>query len=208
MKTIIVYSGKGGVGKTTTTINIARMLAKKGKSVYILDADVNTPSIHSIIKNPDELENITAQSTGYMFEGMIYLKDSLIRQYITSCIKEIQKLKPDYVLVDTPPSITDVHISLMAKLNVSAIIAVTQPTPVSMEDVKRTVEFFIAYDITLIGVVQNMISKTIGTVVDTEKEIHIKTIAEVPLRKAYNDTNVLTSSLKPYEKIYGHFENL
>ena len=53
-----------------------------------------------------------------------------------------------------------------------------------------------------------MISKTIGTVVDTEKEIHIETIAKVPLRKAYNDTNVLTSSLKPYEKIYDHFENL
>lgn len=208
MKTIIIYSGKGGVGKTTTTVNIARMLASKGKSVYILDADVNTPSIHSIIKDRKGIENITAQSTGYEYSGVIYLQGSLIRSYINDCIKEIKELEPDYVLIDTPPSITDVHISIMKKLKISAVIAVTQPTAISLEDVKRTINFFCSKDVTLIGVVQNMVGKTLGKALDTLNTIGVATIAKIPFQKKYNDFNILESPTKLYEPIYKYFEDL
>lgn len=72
MKAIIIYSGKGGVGKTTTTANIARLLAKQGNKVFIIDADINTPSMNTEFEGDHPHEMIWVHSSGiYVFQ--VYL---------------------------------------------------------------------------------------------------------------------------------------
>lgn len=156
MKSIIIYSGKGGVGKTTTTANIARTLVESGKRVYILDADVNTPSMNTIFPEPRPNDNLMINSLGYVTEGMIFIQSSLIRSYIKDAIKEIKTFNPDFVLIDTPPSITDVHLNLIDSIKASGIIMVTQPTNISESDVRRTAFFFNGKGVKTIGIVENM----------------------------------------------------
>lgn len=110
MKAIIIYSGKGGVGKTTTTANIARLLAKQGNKVFIIDADINTPSMNTEFEGDHPHEMIWVHSSGNMFSKFIYLEKSMVRQYLELAKKKIHSINPDYVLIDTPPSVTNVHI--------------------------------------------------------------------------------------------------
>lgn len=77
MKAIIIYSGKGGVGKTTTTANIARLLAKQGNKVFIIDADINTPSMNTEFEGDHPHEMIWVHSSGNMFSKFIYLEKSM-----------------------------------------------------------------------------------------------------------------------------------
>jgi MinD-like ATPase involved in chromosome partitioning or flagellar assembly len=142
MKSIIVYSGKGGVGKTTTSANIAKTLAAQGKKVYVIDADINTPSMGVIFGNAHPAENIWIASTSFLYKNMIYMENSMVRKFLRDCTKHINEVQPDYLIVDTPPSITDVHINLLEIIKVSAIVIVTQPNELSRTDVNRTAMFF------------------------------------------------------------------
>lgn len=142
MKAVIIYSGKGGVGKTTTTANIARLLAKQGNKVFIIDADINTPSMNTEFEGDHPHEMIWVHSSGNMFSKFIYLEKSMVRQYLELAKKKIHSIKPDYVLIDTPPSVTNVHIELLSRVKVSYVLFVTQPTKLSNQDVLRTMDFF------------------------------------------------------------------
>jgi hypothetical protein len=99
MKAIIIYSGKGGIGKTTTTANIARLLAKQGNKVFIIDADINTPSMNTEFEGDHPHEMIWVHSSGNMFSKFIYLEKSMVRQYLELAKKKIHSINPDYVLI-------------------------------------------------------------------------------------------------------------
>lgn len=142
MKAVIVYSGKGGVGKTTTIANIARLLVKEGKKVLIIDADINTPSMNTEFSGDHPEENLWIHSTGNMFDHFIYLEKAMVEQFLRVAKQKMREQNFDYVLVDTPPSITNIHISLLAEMDVSCILFVSQPTQLSRADVLRTAEFF------------------------------------------------------------------
>lgn len=133
MKAIIIYSGKGGVGKTTTTANIARLLAEQGKRVFIIDADINTPSMNTEFDSEHPHDNIWVHSSGNMFSDFIYLEKAMIRKYLEDAKKKLSSMAPDYVLVDTPPSVTNVHIEILKRLKVSYVLFVTQPTKLSTQ---------------------------------------------------------------------------
>lgn len=142
MKAAIIYSGKGGVGKTTTTANIARVLSSQGKKVLILDMDINTPSMNTEFHGEHPNENLWIHSTGNIFDKFIYLEQSMVERFIADGQRKIHSINPDVVLIDTPPSITQVHIGVLSLIQVSVVIFVSQPTALSREDVIRTANFF------------------------------------------------------------------
>lgn len=142
MKSLLVYSGKGGVGKTTTSANIAKTLASMGERVFVIDADINTPSMGVIFGSEHPAEMLWVASTSFMYKNLIYMEKSMVRKFLRDCIKRIEQVQPDYVIIDTPPSITDVHINLLEVMKVSSILIVTQPNDLSRTDVNRTANFF------------------------------------------------------------------
>ena len=202
MKVIIIYSGKGGVGKTTTTANIAKTLLEQKKKVFILDADVNTPSMPVIFKDPNPEKNLLISSLGYATKHSIYVTDSAIRSYIGECIDSINEFKPDYVLIDTPPSITDVHINLLDKIKLSGLIIVTQPNALSITDVNRTALFFKDRNASIIGVVENMVTEKV------ENSYSWKVLGSIPFEKNFNFKNVYENNKKLYKDIVESLENL
>lgn len=196
MKAIIVYSGKGGVGKTTTTANIARLLAEQGNKVFIIDAYINTPSMNTEFEGEHPQENIWVHSSGNMFAQFIYLEKSMVRQYLESAKKKLKQIKPDFVLIDTPPSVTNVHIELLSRVKVSYILFVTQPTKLSNQDVLRTMDFFHERCGKIkCGIVENMCY-------DNEKrEYPIKLVAQIPMQDKMNTDNLLSNAKSEFQKI-------
>lgn len=196
MKAIIVYSGKGGVGKTTTTANIARLLAENGHKVFIIDADINTPSINAEFDGEHPQENIWVHSSGNMFDKFIYLEKSMVRQYLEQAKKKLRLIKPDYVLIDTPPSVTNVHIELLSRVKVSYVLFVTQPTKLSSQDVLRTMDFFRERCGKVnCGIVENMCYD------NDKREYPIKLVAQIPMQDKMNTKNLLADAKAEFQKI-------
>lgn len=196
MKTIIVYSGKGGVGKTTTTANIARLLAKQGNKVFIIDADINTPSMNIEFNGEHPCENIWVHSSGNMFHKFIYLEKSMIRQYLSEASKKLRVINPDFVLIDTPPSVTNVHIELLSRLKVSYVLFVTQPTKLSGQDVMRTMDFFHEKCGRVnCGIVENMCYDHV------KRPYPIKLIAQIPMRDKMDTSDLLDAVEEQFQKI-------
>lgn len=198
MKSILIYSGKGGVGKTTTTANLAKTLSAQGKKVFILDADINTPSMHIVFPDKNQEKNMEVYSMGYETDGMIYIQGSMIKSYIKEAKKGIKKFKPDYVLIDTPPSITDVHLNLLDSLELSGVVFVTQPSALSMADVSRTASFFNMKKIPVIGIVENMSR-------GTKMEYSAKLLGRIKFSKDFDYDTVYKKSKAAYKKIAKNF---
>lgn len=194
MKVVMIYSGKGGVGKTTTTSLIAKILAKNGNKVSIIDGDVATPSIHKMFPQA-EIQygdgEIRSFSLGYEVDSVMFLKNSMIKKFLKDSVRKAQakKYSPDYILIDTPPSMTDTHNVLMSSFNISGVLMVTQPTELSVTDVKKTMSVFLTRNIPTIGLIQNMIDEKFGSVIDSDKELNLKTLAEIPLDRKMQDLN-------------------
>ena len=196
MKVFIVYSGKGGVGKTTTTSNVAKILAAMGYKVFIVDADVNTPSIPVIFPQSDFSEKINCASMGYTAKNAIYLTDSAVRSYISESINKINTFKPDVVLIDTPPSITDIHINLIDKIKPSGLLIVTQPNALSITDVNRTAMFFKERNVPILGIIENMCPADAP-----QAEYTWKLLARIPFSPDFNYNTVFENNKEKYTAV-------
>ncbi|ELP6119416.1 TPA: hypothetical protein I7730_00580 [Vibrio vulnificus] len=176
---LMVYSGKGGVGKSTTTISLVTRLAQSGKRVYVLDGDVNSPSLPVFLgKKAQVTPNIRFASTGLKFGSFIHLQKTMITEFINDTLRDIKEYKPDILIIDTPPSITDVHMALIKRLALSSVLFVTQPNELSMTDVKRTAGFFEINKIGVIGIVSNMTGGQLGN--DDVSQLGYPVLAEIP----------------------------
>ena len=196
MKAAIIYSGKGGVGKTTTTANIARVLAREGNKVFVLDMDINTPSMNTEFKGDKPEANLYVHSTGNMYDKFIFLQDSMVTRFIREAMDKIRSFKPDVVLIDTPPSMTQTHIALLQNITVSLIVFVSQPTALSREDVMRTMTFFKDKGTANAVMVENMCSKK-----QEKFNYGIEVVARIPLIEGFNTTNLANDFKDEYLKI-------
>lgn len=183
MKTIAFYSGKGGVGKSTVCGLTALGLANGGYEVAILDADINTPSMHVLFPN-DKYKRLDVFSTGYKSSVTTYYSGVVGESVLMNMAKEIKKKEYDYILVDLPPSITSIHQNITKNFNFSSVIIVSQPTTLSQNDVKKTIPLFREINVPIMGIVYNMVGEHFLSV---SKEYEgLKELLSIRLNKVLN----------------------
>lgn len=175
-KTIIaVASGKGGVGKSTTAVNLACSLSQLGHKVGLLDADIYGPSQHIMMglsdKNPhlDEetksltpLENfgIKVMSFGFFVkpEEAVVWRGPMISRAFEQLVNEVNWGNLDYLIVDLPPGTGDIQLTLSQFLRVTGVVIVTTPQDVALADAVKGVNMFRKVNIEILGIVENMSS--------------------------------------------------
>lgn len=177
MKAFLTYSGKGGVGKTTITYSLYRAFKSLGFKTIVLDMDLNTPSMHYLIDDEDLISN-------HRFMGL-FLNKSVVDAFLTKAINIIRSKDPEILLIDTPPSITDIHISLIKKLRINSVVLVSQPTELSKGDIERTVPFFENERVSVMGIIENMVENN-GQDYRYEKLLSINKEAGLDSRVVYD----------------------
>ncbi|MFA5658099.1 MAG: Mrp/NBP35 family ATP-binding protein [Oscillospiraceae bacterium] len=171
---ILVLSGKGGVGKSTVSVNLAISLALAGKKVGLLDIDIHGPSIPKVLNLeearissdgqdilPVEMtNNIKVMSIGFLLQE----KDLAViwrgpRKYhmIKQFLKDVQWGNLDYLIVDSPPGTGDEPLSIVQLLeNCTGAIIVTTPQEVALSDVRKGINFCRNLNVNVLGVIENM----------------------------------------------------
>jgi len=174
---IAIGSGKGGVGKTTVTVNLAVALHQKGFSVGILDADMHGPDIPIMLGIsgrplgsggmllPLERHGIKVMSTGVLAgEGTpIVWRGPLVNKAIKEFLGHVLWGKLDFLLVDLPPGTGDAAITVANAIPLAGVVIVTTPQKVSVSDVRRSIGLFHSKDIPILGIIENMGSMRIRT---------------------------------------------
>ncbi|MEJ2529671.1 MAG: P-loop NTPase, partial [Gammaproteobacteria bacterium] len=167
-----VHSGKGGVGKSTLTVNLAVALAEQGFSVGLLDADVYGPSAPTLLGvsgraemseagdkiEPMEIYGVRMMSLGMLLpEGQALIwRGSLIDTGLPQLFYDVNWGELDILLVDLPPGTSDVHIAVAQSVRLSGVITVTSPGQVAIDDVRRGLEMFADLAVPSLGLVENM----------------------------------------------------
>ncbi len=168
---IAVGSGKGGVGKTTLAVNLAIALAKLGRKVGLLDADVYGPNVPLMLGisaqpkvvgdnriEPLEIHGLKVISVGFLNPGdkpLIWrgpMLHSIIKQFLGSVVWG----ELDYLVVDLPPGTGDVALSLIQTVPLTGAIVVSTPSDVSLQDARKAIEMFRQVKVDVVGMVENM----------------------------------------------------
>jgi ATP-binding protein involved in chromosome partitioning len=167
-----VHSGKGGVGKSTLTANLAVSLSRKGYRVGLLDADVYGPSAPTLLglkgraemnQSGDRITPMQAYGVKVMSLGFLLPEDqaliwrgSLVDEGLPQLFNDIDWGELDVLLVDLPPGTSDVHLSVAQSVQLSGVLTVTAPGQLSIDDVRRGLEMFADIAVPSLGLVENM----------------------------------------------------
>jgi ATP-binding protein involved in chromosome partitioning len=168
---IMVSSGKGGVGKSTVSTNLAVALGMQGYRVGLLDCDIYGPNIPRMvgIENttlktfnskvvPFETCGIKVMSMGFLIEEgqALIWRGAMIQKAINQLLHDISWGELDYLVIDMPPGTGDAQLTLAQLVNVSCGVSVTTPQQVALDDAKRSIEMFSKIKIPLAGIIENM----------------------------------------------------
>ena len=167
---IAVGSGKGGVGKTTVSVNLAIALSKLGYRTGLLDADVYGPNIPLMlgiqqqpyaVENriiPLEKEGLKLMSMGFLNPGdkPLIWRGPMLHSVIGQFLRGTEWGELDYLIIDLPPGTGDVQLSLIQTAPLTGAIVVTTPSDVSLEDCRKAVNMFRQVRVPLLGLVENM----------------------------------------------------
>jgi len=167
---LAISSGKGGVGKSTVTTNLAIALAKAGKRVGIMDADIygpNIPRMMGVDEAPpvkdDKIQPLEAHGVKIMSLGFLIERDQpaiwrgpIVMKIITQFLRDVDWGTLDFLLVDMPPGTGDAQLSLVQATNVSGAVIVTTPQEVAVGDALRGAKMFERVGVPVLGIVENM----------------------------------------------------
>jgi ATP-binding protein involved in chromosome partitioning len=208
---LMVSSGKGGVGKSTTSVNIAIALAQQGKKVGLLDADIYGPNIPRMLGIADvkpevngnkvlpiKAYGIEVMSMGSLMEEgqSLIWRGAMIMKAIEQFLRDILWSELDVLVIDMPPGTGDAQLTLAQSVPVTAGLTVTTPQGVSLDDSRRSLDMFKKLNIPIAGIVENMsgfIAPDTGVEYDIfgkgtsepmAKEFDTKVIAEIPIEPA------------------------
>ena len=168
---VAVASGKGGVGKSTTAVNLALALAAEGASVGLLDADIYGPSIPMMMgvaakpesqdgKTMEALENYGVQlmSIGFLVaqdEAMIW-RGPMATQALEQLLRQTNWRELDYLIVDLPPGTGDIQLTLSQRVPMTGAVIVTTPQDIALLDARKGIKMFEKVGVPILGIVENM----------------------------------------------------
>ncbi|WP_109124942.1 iron-sulfur cluster carrier protein ApbC [Dyella sp. C11] len=168
---IVVASGKGGVGKSTVSANLALALAAEGAKVGVLDADIYGPSQPRMLgisgkpQSPDgktiipmEAHGLQTMSIGFLIEEetpMIW-RGPMVTQAMMQMLNDSRWEQLDYLIVDLPPGTGDIQLTLSQKVPVAGAVIVTTPQDIALLDARKALKMFEKVEVPVLGVVENM----------------------------------------------------
>ena len=174
---IAIHSGKGGVGKSTVSANLAVALAKRGYKVGLLDADIHGPSMPKMFHTEDcrpvsvtidgrdliepiEQYGVKMLSIGFFVDptNAVVWRGGLASNAVKQLIEDAYWGELDYFLIDLPPGTSDIHLTLISELQLTGVIVVTTPQPVALVDARKGVEMFRneKVHVDILGFIENM----------------------------------------------------
>ncbi|MBD3793912.1 MAG: Mrp/NBP35 family ATP-binding protein [Campylobacterales bacterium] len=213
---VMVSSGKGGVGKSTTSVNLAVAMAMQGKKVGLLDADIYGPNIPRMMGVDDQKPEIRGNkvmplkaygveimSMGSLMEPgqSLIWRGSMIMKAIEQFLRDILWSELDILVIDMPPGTGDAQLTLAQSVPVTAGITVTTPQEVSLDDSRRSLDMFKKLHIPTAGIIENM-SGFICPECDAESDIFGMGTTE-PVAKQYDTTVIARIPIEPAIRVGG-----
>jgi len=222
---IAVLSGKGGVGKTTVAVNLAAALVKQGKSVGILDADIDCPNVNKVLGIselfravhdkilPIEKYGMRIVSMASVQQGndVLIWRGPMLTHAILQFLEMVEWGNLDYLIIDLPPGTSDAPLTVMQSSSLDGAIIVTTPQPVATMDAKKAAKMANKLNVKVLGIVENMSGDIFGRGGGAEaaKELGVPLLTTIELRKEirdYSDNGIPPvikdpSTLKNFEEI-------
>ncbi len=203
---VAVASGKGGVGKTTTAVNLALALHGQGYKTGLMDGDIYGPNVPLMlgvradqrpeVSSRETLIPVEAQGIKMISMGILVPPDQpmvwrgpMLHSAVTQFLQKVEWGELDYLIVDLPPGTGDVQLSLVQTVSLTGAVVVTTPQEVSLMDVRKAVQMFRKTEIPILGVIENMAGEIFGSGGGEKAaaEFSVPFLARIPLEPAVRE---------------------